>query len=165
MAILDRAVPEQVFDAGLDAEVDAEALTMGQASPVGTFVDYAPIHLITTAALDRISDLIGHRVDLRRYRPNLVVDTGGSDSGFVENDWVGRVLAIGSARLRIIMSTPRCAVPTLDHGGGRDLDAARTLSAHNRLAGPTLQRLPPKDVGLPKILDNRRLCELRSLTV
>ncbi len=136
-AVLDRAVPEQVIDAGLHADVEVEALTMGQASPPGTFVDYAPIHLPTTATIEQISDLAGHLVDPRRYRPNLLIETPDGDTGFIENHWIGCVLAIGdTAQLRVVMATPRCAVPTLDHGHGRDLDAVRTLTSHNRLDLP-----------------------------
>jgi uncharacterized protein YcbX len=44
-----------------------------------------------------------------------VLDTPGG-APFAENSWVGRELAVGSIRLRVVLPTPRCAIPTLAHG-------------------------------------------------
>ena len=59
----------------------------------------------------------------------------GVASGFVENDWVGSTLRIGDELvLRVILPTPRCAVPTLAHGDlPSDNDAVRTLLEVNRV--------------------------------
>lgn len=133
-AELDRSVPDEVLRAGVEAEVEAKVVRIGSGSPGGTFVDFAPLHLITTSTLDRIAEL-GRRgeVEQRRYRPNLVLRT--SETGFVENDWLGRELRIGAdLRLQVIAMTPRCAVPTLAHGVlARDTAALRTLAEHNRV--------------------------------
>ena len=63
-------------------------------TPDGTFLDLAPVHLLTTATLDGVRaarpDLDW---DVRRFRPNLVLDVAGAP--FVENDWSGRRLALG----------------------------------------------------------------------
>lgn len=134
-ATLDRSRPEEVLRAGVDAQVDAEVVRFGSASPPGTFFDYAPIHLITTSTLARIAALSPRgTVEVCRYRPNLVVDTG-DDEGFVEHDWVGGELRIGDRlTLRVLASTPRCAVPTLAHGDlPRDPDALRIPARHNRV--------------------------------
>jgi len=134
-ATLDRSVPEEVLAAGLDAEVAAALVHLGSGSPAGAgFFDFAPLHLITTSTLDRIAEL-GPRgvVELERYRPNLVIRT--AEPGFAENDWLGREIRIGARlRLRVIARTPRCAVPTLEHGTlPRDVAALRTPAAHNRV--------------------------------
>ncbi|MEH1017685.1 MOSC domain-containing protein [Micromonospora sp. CPCC 206060] len=105
------------------------------AAPEGTFFDFAPIHLVTSASLDRLAALgTGHPVAPVRYRPNLVIRTG--NDGFVENEWVGRDVEIGDTLLlRIVAPTPRCAVPTLAHGSvPADLDALRIAARHNRVA-------------------------------
>ena len=54
------------------------------------------------------------RFDVRRFRPNLLVDVPGSDHPFPEQAWVGKTLAIGSVTLKIDMTCPRCAMTT--HG-------------------------------------------------
>jgi uncharacterized protein YcbX len=134
-ATLDRSVPEAVLAAGLDAEVEARLVELGSGSPAGTgFVDFAPLHLVTTSTLDRIAELSPRgAVELERYRPNLVLRT--AEPGFVENDWLGREIRIGKRlRLLVIARTPRCAVPTLEHGTlPRDVAALRTLAEHNRI--------------------------------
>jgi len=133
-AALDRAVPEAVLRDGVDAQVPAELMEIGGGGPPGTFVDFAPLHLLTTSTLDRVAELSPHgRADLERYRPNVVVRTIAP--GFTENDWLERELRIGDdIVLRVIARTPRCAVPTLAHGVlPRDPDALRVLARHNRV--------------------------------
>lgn len=134
-ATLDRSVPEDVLAEGLDAEVAAGLVELGAAAPAGAgFFDFAPLHLVTTSTLERIGEL-GPRgvVELERYRPNLVIRT--TEHGFAENDWLGREIRIGARlRLRVIARTPRCAVPTLEHGTlARDVAALRTPAEHNRV--------------------------------
>ena len=141
-ATLDRAVPEAVLRDGIRAEVPAELIELGAAAPPGTFVDFAPLHLLTTATLGRIAELSPYqRAHTERYRPNIVIRTEAR--GFTENDWLGRDLHIGGELvLRVIARTPRCAVPTLAHGDlPRDAEALRVLARHNRVtpwpeAGP-----------------------------
>src|SRR4029077_11261931 len=133
-ATLDRAVPEAGLRDGIKAEVPATLIELGAAAPPGTFVDFAPLHLLTTATLDRIAELSPYRrVRLERYRPNVVIRTDAD--GFTENDWLGRDLHVGDELvLRVIARTPRCAVPTLAHGDlPRDAEALRVLARHNRI--------------------------------
>src|SRR6516162_3005383 len=90
----DRAVPEAVLRDGVDAPVPAELMEIGGGGPPGTFVDFAPLHLLTTSTLDRIAELSPYRrADLERYRPNIVVRT--TAPGFTENDWLEQNLRIG----------------------------------------------------------------------
>jgi uncharacterized protein YcbX len=133
-ASLDRAIPEAVLRDGVTAAVPAEIIEIGAGAPPGTFVDFAPLHLISTATLDRIAGLSPRGLaDPERYRPNIVIRTAAA--GFAENDWLDRYLAVGEDLiLRVIARTPRCAVPTLAHGPlPRDADALRVLARHNRL--------------------------------
>ena len=137
-AVLDRSVPDQVLRDGAEAEVEATLSHIGGAVPEASFFDFAPLHLITTGTLRRVAELGGlTSVDVRRFRPNLVLDTPGS--GFLEADWYERELLIGeSLRLRVIANTPRCAVPTLEHGElPRHPAVLRTLAQHNRIPAIT----------------------------
>lgn len=81
-------------------------------SPPGTYVDAFPLLLMTTSALRSLSAALPESVvDVRRFRPNLVIDTPGLD-GHPEFGWVGRRLGIGAAVLEIVEACPRCVMVT-----------------------------------------------------
>lgn len=131
-AVLERSDPLQVLEHGIEAEFDPVLLELGQGAPGGAFVDLAPVHLITTATLDDIG--VG-MAEALRYRPNIIVETTGPP--FAENDWVGAEIRVGAAVLRGMLPTPRCAVPTLEHGDiERRPDAVRYLLDRNRVEVP-----------------------------
>ena len=136
-AIVGRPSPEDVIASGDDADVPYETLEIGAGTPGTNFVDYAPVHLITTASLAHVGE------ELIRYRPNLVLDLPGVEP-YAENDWIGRTVAVGPARLRIMIPTPRCAVPTLAHGHlPRATSAVRTLLTQNRIPVADLDMVAP----------------------
>lgn len=82
------------------------------------FFDLGTVHLLTTASLDRLRELYPQgRFEVRRFRPNIVVRTPEGETGFVENGWVGKTLALGDeVRLRVISPTIRCVMTTLPQG-------------------------------------------------
>ena len=48
---------------------------IGRGAPPGTFFDYAPLHLLTSATLTALAALYPEgQVDARRFRPNLVIE-------------------------------------------------------------------------------------------
>lgn len=135
---LERSEPLDVLARGLDADVPYETVRLDP-TRTGSFVDFAPVHAITTATLDRIAELHPeHRSDVVRYRPNLVIRTLPGVAGFAENAWIGGTLSVGADLvLDVQVPTPRCAIPTLAHIGlPRDTHALRVLTDHNRLALP-----------------------------
>ena len=135
-AEVERPDPEDVLQYGIDADVPFATLEIGQAAKGTTFVDYAPVHLITTATLDHLG------IDPTRYRPNVVVTTDGG-APFAENDWVDHDIGIGDVVLRAVLPTPRCAVPTLEHGDlPRRPEAVRRLLTENRIDVPGFGVLP-----------------------
>src|SRR5207244_2543317 len=63
--------------------------------PAGTFFDCATVHLLTTATLDRLRELYpAGRFEVRRFRPNIIVQTTSGVKDSVENAWIGHTLAI-----------------------------------------------------------------------
>lgn len=138
-AQLERADPEEVIHSGAGADVSFTVGPLGAASPAGTFFDFAPVHLITTATLSRLAALGGRaQTEVVRFRPNIVVDTAPAADAFLENEWVGSMLQIGAGvLLRVLVPTPRCSVPTLAHGDlPVDTEPLRTAALHNRVAIP-----------------------------
>ena len=100
----------------------------------GTFFDLASLHLLTTSTLAALS--AAHpdgAFDVRRYRPNVLVETEGAD--YVENGWVGRqvVLGDGGAALQVALPTMRCIMTTMAMDGlPSDPSLLRTLARENR---------------------------------
>ena len=94
------------------------------------------VHLLTTATLDRLRELYPQgRFEVRRFRPNIVVQLASGDKGFAENAWVGRTLAIGTAvRLSITGPCGRCVMTTLAQGDlPKDPGILRTAAQHNHV--------------------------------
>jgi uncharacterized protein YcbX len=105
------------------------------ALPEGTFFDTAVVHLLTTATLDRLRDLYPQgRFEAHRFRPNIVVQTENGGGDFVENAWIGKVLAIGdTVRLSVTGPCPRCVMTTLPQGDlPKDVGILRAAAQHNQ---------------------------------
>jgi len=78
--------------------------------------DDGPVSIATTASLRAFGALLGDAepVDVRRFRKNIVLD---ASEPWVEESWVGRVLAVGEGlRLRVVMALPRCVMTTMAQG-------------------------------------------------
>ncbi|PSB25606.1 MOSC domain-containing protein [Stenomitos frigidus] len=104
--------------------------------PPGTFFDSCSVHAITTATLARLQELYPDgQFDLRRFRPNLLIKPVSDEASFVEDAWVGNVLAIGDeVRLSIDTACPRCVVTTLAQAGlPSDLGILRTTAQYNNV--------------------------------
>lgn len=75
--------------------------------------DTFPLSLVTTQTIQRLGELVGRRLEVERFRPNLLVEAAG-DEPFAEDGWVGSVLRVGGLRLRVDKRDGRCAVITVD---------------------------------------------------
>ena len=129
-----------VVDAPLGGAIFAQ---LGVPSPLapGSFLDAFPVSILTTSTLAHLHELApGSRFDVRRFRMNLILDTGSA--AFVENEWLGKQLAVGDgAGFRVTIPDPRCVITTLEQPElPEDSDVLRALVSHNRLdvAGNTL---------------------------
>ncbi|HSG88949.1 MAG TPA: MOSC domain-containing protein [Pseudomonadales bacterium] len=94
-----------------DLSVFPEELMEFESRP-GTYFDAAAVLVIASSSLARLQRAAPEsRFDVRRFRPNLVIDTGDAE-GWVERDWIGRRLRIGELELSVDISCPRCAMTT-----------------------------------------------------
>lgn len=96
--------------------------------PPGTFFDALPVHLLTTASLRAMGP---HHPDgewdVRRFRPTVLVDTGGDD--FPEDGWIGSRVRVGGAELTVVAPTVRCVMTTRAQPGlPRDLEIVKAVN-------------------------------------
>ncbi len=98
-------------------------------SPLGTYFDVFPIHVITTASLRALqAKYPAGDWDVRRFRPNFVIETDTSISGLVEEGWTGRVLRLGEVELECTVATPRCSMVMQGQPGlAKDTRILRTI--------------------------------------
>ncbi|WP_082091485.1 MOSC domain-containing protein [Domibacillus tundrae] len=75
------------------------------------------VHIITTSTIDALRKHIPEsRIEPRRFRPNIIIHVPDAE-GFIENEWVGKVLTIGGrVQLKILQPTQRCLMTTLAQG-------------------------------------------------
>jgi uncharacterized protein len=81
-------------------------------TPPGMFVDLAPVHVMTKTSLATIGAEIGSELDVRRFRPNVLLALDDPGDGLPESHWTGARLAFGEAILDVMMPTVRCVVPS-----------------------------------------------------
>lgn len=102
--------------------------------------DDCGVHLVTTSSIRRVEQLVGGRVDARRLRANIILDTVGV--GFEEDAWTDAELAVGpEVVLRLGPGMPRCVMvdqlqadvpagPPMLKALGRTHDLMLGLQAH-----------------------------------
>jgi uncharacterized protein len=93
--------------------------------------DEACISVITLGTVGSVERQSGRDIDLRRFRPNIVIET---DSGepFEEDRWVGRTLLFGEAKIgaavRVTLRDERCVIVNFDPDTAeRDSNVMKTV--------------------------------------
>ncbi len=96
----------------------------GFSTPPGTYFDCYPIHIMTTSSLSTLASVGGgDDVDVRRFRPNVLIDTGDAE-GLLEVDWTGKKLRLGEVVIEMKTTTVRCSVPA---HAQRDFGSSRAV--------------------------------------
>lgn len=84
-------------------------------SPIGTYFDAFPLHVLSTATLESLAKASPEsRVDVRRFRPNFVIETEPGIAGYADESWAGRKLRLGALEIDGAIACMRCAMVT--HG-------------------------------------------------
>lgn len=94
------------------------------------FTDHPQGHvsIINLASVRDLADKMGAPVNPLRFRANLYVNGWPA---WAENDWTGRTLHLGQARVSVFKPITRCAAPAVDPVSAvRDLDITGALHKH-----------------------------------
>ena len=99
------------------------------ACPPGAVVYGAPVSMVTSSSLSWLASAAGAPVDGARFRATFEIESSDL-SQFVEEDWAGRRLRLGSAEVLVRSVIPRCAVIDLDPASGvADLSLLKALAS------------------------------------
>jgi len=101
-------------NARLSRLLGAEVAFARNDSGAGHF-DARPLHLLTTAALATMRAKSGLDFDVRRFRPNVLVELDAP--GRPEDGWTGRAIRLGSVSIRVLKPVSRCVMTTLPQPG------------------------------------------------
>jgi uncharacterized protein YcbX len=107
-----------------------------EAMPPQSFFDVAVIHLLTTSTINRLRELYPEgRFEVRRFRPNIVVESASEEIDFIENSWVDKNITIGEEiLLKVTAPCTRCVMTTLPQGDlPKDLGILSTVAKYNQV--------------------------------
>jgi len=99
-----------VVDPALASELGQGVRVLKQSR--GVF-DTFPLSLITTQTVAGLGEIVGAALDPQRFRPNLLIEATSREA-FPEDAWVGSLLRIGGAAMRVDKRDQRCAVVNVD---------------------------------------------------
>lgn len=94
------------------------------------YSDRQPGHLslINQATLDRLAAIANKSIDIRRFRPNVLIE---GLPPWAEFDWVGQEIQLGTARLEITAPINRCLnIDVNPDTGERDISLLSLLKKH-----------------------------------
>lgn len=114
----------------------------------GTFFLVSPLHIITSASMEYLK--VFHPTadwDIRRFRPNIVIDTVQGTEGLAEQDWLDKTLHIGDLQINCSSTAVRCGATTrkqqdipLDKSMLRTIinEADQNLGIYGDISGDTI---------------------------
>ena len=104
-------------------QVDLEYANKGD---ITAFSDGFPYLLISQASLDDLNQRLQTAVEMKRFRPNLVVQ---GNAAFEEDNW--KKIRIGSVIFRLVKPCSRCSIPSIDpQTAERSAEVVRTLAEY-----------------------------------
>jgi uncharacterized protein YcbX len=74
--------------------------------------DTMPLSLISVQTIEGLSASVGTALAMRRFRPNIVIDSDHGDGG--ENAWVGKTISVGGMQMRVDKRDKRCVMINVD---------------------------------------------------
>ncbi|MDP4548933.1 MULTISPECIES: MOSC domain-containing protein [unclassified Marinobacter] len=94
------------------------------------FADGFPFLIANAASLEELNGRLPTAVDIRRFRPNIVISGAGP---WAEDAW--RALTVGGVNFRVVKPCSRCVLTTVDPDTGKkdpDTEPLKTLSGYRK---------------------------------
>uniref|UniRef100_A0A7S0AGC1 MOSC domain-containing protein n=1 Tax=Pyrodinium bahamense TaxID=73915 RepID=A0A7S0AGC1_9DINO len=133
---------ESLADPGLQivtAAPERRAHQFANTKPLQGMEGLMTLHIVNLATVHDVSRASGIEVDWRRFRPNILLDSGEDLPAWGEFQWVGRLVRAGDAWLRVTKRTIRCDATKVNPDTAReDLDMPGLLQRHFPEHGPYL---------------------------
>ena len=132
----------------------------GRAGDQVSFADGFPLLLISEASLTDLNSRLDQPVEMRRFRPNLVID---GERPYAEDDW--RRIRVGAVEFEGVKNCSRCVFTTIDPDTGEkspDMEPLRTLSSYRRRPEGGVyfgQNLIPRGAGVIRVGDSVTVLE------
>jgi hypothetical protein len=132
----------------------------GRAGDQVSFADGFPLLLISEASLTDLNSRLDQPVEMRRFRPNLVID---GDLAYAEDGW--RRIRVGAVEFEGVKNCSRCVFTTIDPDTGEkspDMEPLRTLSSYRRRPEGGVyfgQNLIPRGAGVIRVGDSVTVLE------
>ena len=100
-------------------------------NPKSGIFDEACLSVISLSTVHGVERESGRELDLRRFRPNVVIETNSGEA-FEENRWVGRTLIFGDensgAAASVTMKDERCVMVNFDpETAEKDFEVMKTV--------------------------------------
>lgn len=134
-SLLEKPIYEEYWP-NIDGLAQREKTT-DEAMPPQSFFDIAVVHILTTSTINRLRELYPKgRFEIRRFRPNIVVESLSGETDFVENSWIGKNITIGEEKilLKVIQPCTRCVMITLPQSDlPKDLGILKTVAKYNQV--------------------------------
>lgn len=111
-------------------------VALAQVVQPGAVIFGGAVTVLTTSSLEELARRLGRRLgpaallaDSERFRSTVVVDTAGAPA-FLEDQWVGSTVSVGTAQLDVTAAVARCAVVSIRPRAGTrdDVDPLRALA-------------------------------------
>ena len=100
-----------------------------------SFSDGFPLLLISEASLNDLNCRLPERVNMKHFRPNLVVK---NTTAYEEDNW--KLIRIGNCELQVVKPCSRCILTTVDPEKGKfyGKEPLRTLATYRKVTGKVL---------------------------
>lgn len=109
-----------------DNEVRQVDLDYAQQGDITAFSDGFPYLLIGQSSLDDLNSRLSSAVDMKRFRPNLVV---AGSAAFAEDNW--KKIRIGDITFRLVKPCSRCSIPSINPDTGeQSAEVVKTLAGY-----------------------------------